>query len=381
MSDLIPLSVPCISGNEWKYVKDCLDTGWVSSVGSYVNRFESEIARYAGSPYAVATVNGTAALHMALLLLGVEACDEVIVPTLTFIAPVNAVRYVNANPVFMDCDDYLNIDAEKFLEFCDKECSFNGEHLINNSTKAKIKAIIIVHVFGHPVEIQPIKDAAEKYNLKIIEDATESLGSFYKSGKFKGLKTGTIGDIGCYSFNGNKIITTGGGGMIVTHSEKLAEKARYYTTQAKDDPETFVHDKIGYNYRLTNVQAAIGCAQLEKLDQYIKIKRENFNKYLECLKGIDGLSFVMEPDYGFSNYWHYTLAVGSDVLKLRQRLRAEQIETRPVWELNHRQKPYKGFQNYKIEKAVIYHKMCLNLPCSVNLSHSDIIKVAEAIKK
>ncbi|MGM0607600.1 MAG: aminotransferase class I/II-fold pyridoxal phosphate-dependent enzyme, partial [Candidatus Muiribacteriota bacterium] len=220
--NFIPLSVPSFNGNELKYVTECIETEWVSTAGTYVNKFEKDIADYTGAKYAVACSSGTAALHIALILSGVGRDNEVIVPTLTFIAPINTIKYVGAEPVFMDCDDYLNIDVEKVKEFCEKECNFDGQFLINKKTKRKVKAIMPVHIFGHPLNIEPLIELKEKYNLKIIEDSTESLGSYYKNGKFKGKKTGTIGDIGCFSFNGNKIITTGGGGMFVTDNENFA---------------------------------------------------------------------------------------------------------------------------------------------------------------
>ncbi|MCK4826699.1 aminotransferase class I/II-fold pyridoxal phosphate-dependent enzyme, partial [bacterium] len=258
MSELIPLSVPSIQGNEWKYIKECLDSEWVSSAGKYVDKFEEEICRYTGAKYAVACVNGTAALHVSLKLVGVQPADEVIVPTLTFIAPVNVVRYLNAEPIFMDADDYYNIDAQKTIQFIKNESEFRNGFTYNKKTGKRISAIIPVHVFGNAVNLEELIPICKKRNIKIIEDATESLGTAYTKGKFAGKHTGTIGDIGCFSFNGNKIITTGGGGMIVTNNPGYAQKARYLTTQAKDDKIHYIHNDIGYNYRLTNIQAALG---------------------------------------------------------------------------------------------------------------------------
>ena len=227
---VIPLSVPSIQGNEWKYIKECLDTEWVSSVGKYVGLFEQRIARYTGAKHAVACVNGTAALHIALNLAGVQPGDEVIVPTLTFISPVNVVKYLSANPVFMDCDRYYNIDAGKVIRFLEKETEFRSGFTYNGSTGRRISAIIAVHVFGNAVFLDELTDVCLKRNIEIIEDATESLGTWYISGKHKGRHCGTVGTLGCLSFNGNKIITTGGGGMILTDNSDLAEKARYLTT-------------------------------------------------------------------------------------------------------------------------------------------------------
>ena len=252
----IPLSVPYLNGNEWDYIKECLDTNWVSSAGKFVDRFEGELAEYVGSDYAVATVNGTAAIHIALKLLGVDEGDKVLVPALTFIASVNPINYCNAEPVFLDSErETYNIDPEKM------------ENVIKDliAKVDKPKALIVVHLYGHPADMDPILEICKKYDIKIIEDATESLGSEYK-----GKRTGSIGDIGCFSFNGNKLITTGGGGMLVTDNKEYAEKARYLTTQAKDDPKQFIHNEVGYNYRLTNIQAAMGVAQLEQIDNFIE---------------------------------------------------------------------------------------------------------------
>lgn len=376
----IPLSEPTFSGNEWKYVKDCLDRRWVSSAGDYVTEFENSIKNYVKSEYAVATMNGTSALHISLMLSDVGPEDEVLVPTLTFIAPVNTVAYLGAKPVFMDCDESLNLDPLKLADFCKNDCSFNGSGLINKRSGARIKVILLVHIFGHPANIEPIKEICSRYNLTLIEDATESLGSHYKGGKYESMQTGTIGDIGCYSFNGNKIITCGGGGMLVTSNKGIAQKARYLTTQAKDDPEQFIHNEVGYNYRLTNVQAAIGCAQLEQLDQFVHIKRDNFTLYDKAIREIDGLRVIPEPEYSFSNYWAYTLNLDSKKYPLKKDqllslLRANNIEARPVWELNHRQRPYRKCQSYNIAKAIEFHENCINLPCSVSLKEEEIQRI------
>ena len=255
----IPLCVPEIRGNEWKYIKECLDTNFVSSVGPFVDRFERELAACVGSKYAVATVNGTAAIHIALLIAGVKPDDEVLVSTLTFIAPVNAIRYACAWPVFIDAEEqYWQMDPQRVVDFIEKGCVWKNSELRNKTTGRRLSAIMPVHILGHPVDMDPILEQAQKYNLPVIEDATESLGA-----KYKGRHAGTLGDIACFSFNGNKIITTGGGGMIVTDNEEWALKAKYLTTQAKDDPLEFIHNEIGYNYRLPNISAAMGCAQLE----------------------------------------------------------------------------------------------------------------------
>ena len=383
---MISLSEPFFLGNELKYVKECIKTRWVSTAGKYVDRFENDICRYTKTRYAVACVNGTCGLYIALQLAGVGPNDEVIVPALTFIAPVNAVRYLNAEPVFMDCDDFMNIDAGKITEFCEKECVITTSGLKNKKSGRIIRAIVPVHIFGNPCDIRPIMSAARKYNLKVIEDATESMGSYYTDGAYKGKHTGSVGDIGVYSFNGNKIITTGGGGMIVTNSPGTAKRARYLTTQAKDDPVRYIHHEVGYNFRLTNLQAALGVAQLETLEKIIKIKRKNYELYKKELKDIEGVSLLGVPEGTRPNYWFYSIIVdktkyGTGIDVLMRGLAAKGIQARPVWYLNHRQKPYMRNQHYRIEKSAWFWERVLNIPCGGGLNESDVKTVVSAIKK
>ncbi|MDP2167703.1 MAG: LegC family aminotransferase [Thermodesulfovibrionales bacterium] len=374
----IPLSVPHVKGNEWKYIKDCLDTGWVSSVGSYVDRFENALKDYVGTGFAVAAVNGTASLHVALIVSGVAPGDEVIVPALTFIAPVNAVKYCNAEPVFMDSDDTLCIDPKKAAEFLSEfgEVKDDG-FTYNKKTGRRIKALVPVHVFGHPSDMDGLLDVSRKYNIDVIEDATESLGSTYK-----GRQTGSFGKLGCFSFNGNKIITTGGGGMIVTGDEKLAKRVRHLTTQAKSDPFEYDHDEIGYNYRLTNIQAAMGVAQMEVLDEFVSIKRKNAALYSRLLSGLDEAEFLGEKEWAKGNRWFYTLKVpAGHKAPLMQRLIREGIEVRPVWKLIHTLRMYQDCLAYRIEKAVEAYETCINIPASVSLKEEEIVYVAGKIKE
>lgn len=381
----IPLSVPSFKGNEWIYVKDCLDTEWVSSAGKYVDQFEHKISEYTKTKYAVACVNGTSALHISLLLLNVKPEDEVIVPTITFIAPVNAVRYCGAYPVFMDSDNFYNIDTEKAIDFILNQTEIrsikcNGTESafsFNKKTGRKISAIIPVHIFGNAVYLDELYKLCKERNIKIIEDATESLGTWYNRGIFKGKHTGTIGDLGCLSFNGNKIITTGGGGMILTDDEKLATRAKYLTTQAKDDDDRFIHNAVGYNYRLTNMLAALGLAQLEQLEKYLKIKKENYNYYKKQIDSIEGLYLAEVPDYADNNHWMYALRIdeisyGKGRDELMTFLHKNKIQTRPVWYLNHLQKEYIKYQAYYIENAQMLLNNTLNIPCSVNLNNDNI---------
>ena len=385
MSDMIPLSVPSIQGNEWKYVKECLDTEWVSSVGPFVERFEKEICDFSGSAFSIACVNGTAGLQVALRIAGVEPVDEVIAPTVTFIAPINAVRYLGADSVFMDCDQYYNIDAEKTIQFIKNETSFIYGYSFNRRTKKKISALIVVHVFGNLCYLDELLPICQERNIKVIEDATESLGSFYSKGNYSNKHAGTIGEIGVYSFNGNKIITTGGGGMIVTQNKRYAQQAKYLTTQAKDDHIRFIHNEVGYNFRLTNLQAAVGVAQLEKLSDFIKIKKSNYQIYKKHIQNIEGLCLASTPNYADCNHWLYCLQIdkikyGKDREQLMLHLKENKIETRPIWHLNHLQKPYRHCQSYQIERAFGMLEKTLNIPCSVNLKKAQIDVILKALQ-
>jgi len=384
MSYKIPLSVPSLNGNELKYVKECIDTEWVSSAGKYVDLFEKKIAEYTGSKYAIACVNGTAAIQVSLRLVGVEADDEVIVSALTFIASINAITYNNAKPIFMDADKYYNIDAEKTVEFIKNETVFKNGFTYNKKTNNKIIAIIPVHVWGNACWLDELIELCNEQNIAIVEDACESLGTFYNQGKYKGKHTGTIGRLGCLSFNGNKIITTGGGGMILTDDETLAEKAKYLTTQAKNDPIRYVHDEIGYNFRLTNIQAALGVAQLEQLPEILQRKNEIYHFYRKELEGVDGLSISKVPDYADNNHWINLLKIDTglyvdDREDIMKRLEENGIQTRPVWTLNHEQKPYKDYQYYKIENAKKLVENSICLPSSSNLTNENLNKIVSQL--
>lgn len=375
MENFIPLSVPNLKGNEIKYVTAALEEEWVSTAGKYIEDFENIIKKYVNIKGAVACQSGTAGLHLGLITCGVQAGDEVIVPTLTFIAAINPIKYIGAEPVFMDCNNELTLDEIKLKKFCEEECSYKNGKLINKNTNRQIKAIVVVHIFGNLANMEAIMKIAKEYNLKVIEDATEALGSYYIDGVFKGDFAGTIGDVGVYSFNGNKIITTGGGGMLVTNQEAYEKKARYLSTQAKDDTLYFVHNEIGYNYRMTNLQAALGIAQMEQLEEFIKIKKENYEYYKE--QGIILLDF---SDKIRANYWFYSF-------KSRNRdglikyLEEHRIQTRPIWKLIHTQRPYQKSQAYKIEQANLFYNQIVNIPCSTNLKKEEIKRVAEEIKK
>ena len=380
----IPLSIPNLNGNELKYVTDAITTGWVSTAGSYVGLFEDNLASYVKSKGAVACQSGTAGLHLALKALDITAEREVIVPTLTFIAAVNPVRYVGADPVFMDCDDSLGIDPGKIQAFINDECEYIDNELINMNTNKPIKAIVVVHVFGNMADMESIMEIADHYNLAVIEDATEALGTYYTAGKYSGNYAGTIGDIGVFSFNGNKIITTGGGGMVVSNREHHLNKVRYLATQAKDDAFNYQHDEIGYNYRMTNVQAALGVAQLEQLETFIETKRQNYQLYQTLLEPLKDVTLLEFRDNTRPNYWFYGLRINSDSdidkNTILDKLGNENIQVRPVWQLIHNQKPYQHYYKYKIEKAELYFNQVINIPCSSNLSAADVSRVTQNIK-
>ncbi|GBF12461.1 LegC family aminotransferase [Tepidibacillus sp. HK-1] len=380
----IPLSVPNLKGKELEYVTHAVETEWVSTGGPYVNDFEEKTAKYVKSKGAVSCQNGTSGLHIALQVCGVTKEDEVIVPTLTFIAAVNPVKYIGAEPIFMDCDDSLTMDADKLLEFCEKECTFTEGKLINNKTNKHIKAVLVVHIFGNMADMESIMDIADRFNLKVIEDATEAIGTYYTKGKYQGKYAGTIGNIGVYSFNGNKIITTGGGGMIVSDDEELLKRAKHLTTQAKSDELYYTHDEIGYNYRMTNLQAALGLAQLEQLEHFIKIKEENYNLYKESINEIEGLTILDFKDDIRPNYWFYALYCDESYPLNRDEiinyLSSKKIQSRPIWGLINDQKPYLSNQTYKIEKAKTYLEHVVNIPCSSNLKKEDVLYVIECLK-
>lgn len=376
----IPLSAPEIRGNEWKYVKECLDTGWVSTVGSFVDRFENSVAKSVGAKHAVATSSGTAALHIALLVAGIQPDEEVLVSTLSFIAPANAVRYVGAWPVFIDAEaDYWQMDPQKVADFLERGCQWRNGRLYNRETGRRVTAILPVHVLGHPVEMDPIRDLARQYELAIIEDASESLGA-----KYNGVHVGRLGDVSCFSFNGNKLITTGGGGMIVTDNQRWAERAKHLTTQAKDDPVEYVHTEIGYNYRLTNIQAAIGVAQMELLASYVDTKRLIASTYGRALHDLPGITLMREAEWARSTFWLYTILVdagkfGMNSRQLMRELASQGIQTRPLWQPLHLSKVHSGAPAANCSTAERLNQNALSLPCSVGLSQSLQQKVIESI--
>jgi perosamine synthetase len=332
----VSLHEPFLGGNEWAYVKDCLDTNWVSYLGQYVDRFEAMLADYTGVKQAAAVVNGTAALHMALKLAGVEPADEVFVPALTFVATANAVTYCGAIPHFADSEEKtLGLDPYKLKDYLGDIAQVNSEGCKNKFSGRRIKAVIPVHVFGHPIDLDPLAEVCQAYRIEMLEDAAESLGSYYK-----GRHTGNWGKLAILSFNGNKTITTGGGGAILTHDERLGKLARHLTATAKIPHRwEYRHDAIGYNYRLPNLNAALGCAQMEQLPKFLEQKRRLAGRYQNAFQGLKGVRFFAEPSFARSNYWLNALLLDDAFSEQRDAVLKETndngIMTRPVWTLMH----------------------------------------------
>ena len=384
MASFIPLSVPNFQGNEKEYVNEAVVSEWVSTGGSKVGDFENAIAHYVGMPRAVACNSGSSGLHLAAMVAGLGKGDEVLVPTLTFIAAVNpTTRYVGAEPVFIGCDDSLCMDPAAAERFCTERCELQGERLIDKATGAHVKAIVVVHVFGNMADMPAFLALAEKYHLILIEDATEALGTHYTEGPLKGKFAGTIGDVGVYSFNGNKIITTGAGGMVVSNHPDWAEHAKHLSTQAKADELQFLHDEVGYNYRMTNLQAALGLAQIEELEGFIAHKHAMWQMYKDALDGKNGYRILDFDENGVRpNKWFYSLYLEDDRHdrdSLIAALQKEKIQTRPVWALIHEQADYPGSQAYGLEKAEEYRKRIVNLPCSTNLTREDCQRVIDLL--
>ncbi|MDE7224122.1 MAG: LegC family aminotransferase [Acetatifactor sp.] len=379
----IPLSVPNFEGNEEKYVLDAVCQGWVSTGGAYITTFEKQLAEFLNVPAAAACQSGTSALHLALVECGVCPGDSVIVPTLTFIAAVNPVKYQFAHPIFMDCDDSLCMDPIKLRRYCETECEQIDGKLYYLKNHSQIKAVIVVHVFGNMADMEGIMDIAGQYGLKVIEDATEALGTKYLEGRYAGRYAGTIGDYGAYSFNGNKIITTGGGGAVVARETAHLEHIKYLSTQAKDDPLFYIHHEIGYNYRMTNVQAAIGVAQMEELPEFIERKQRNYGIYQSLLEECRwGRLLDVRPGIS-SNRWFYSFALSGSVRSVKdiiEELSEKNIQTRAIWGLIHEQAPYEKDAAYQIEQAVHYRDRVINLPCSTQLTPEEIKRVADELK-
>ncbi len=384
MGKLIPLSIPNFEGNEKKYVDDALEQGWVSTGGAYISKLENQLASFLHVGNVAACQSGTSALHLSLVEAGIKPGDVVLVPPLTFIAAVNPVKYQFATPVFIDCDDSFCMDPDKLRGFCENECKYTDETLkYNNQT---VRAIIVVHVFGNMADMVSIMETAQRFNLTVIEDATEALGTYYTEGLYSGKFAGTIGHFGAYSFNGNKIITTGGGGAVTANDSKTVDHLRYLSTQAKDDPHFYIHDEIGYNYRMTNLQAALGVAQMEKLQEFISRKQKNYELYKLCFNDFELAKVMPFREGTSSNKWFYSLKIDrsrihAGMREIISRLEQKGIQTRAIWGLINEQKPYQQEDTYKLEKAPYYADCILNIPSSTQITEEEINYVAAETKQ
>ena len=382
MAGFIPLSVPNFCGNEKKYVDDALDGAWVSTSGAKVGEFEQVLADYVHMPEAVACSSGSSGLHLAALVSGVQRGDEVIVPALTFIASVNpTTRYVGAEPVFIGCDESCCLDPNAVEDFCENNCTMKEDGLYNNKTGAHVSAIVVVHVFGNMADMPRFLEIAKKYKLILIEDAAEALGTRYTEGPLAGKYAGTIGDLGVYSFNGNKIITTGTGGILVSNREGWAKHARHLSTQAKTNVVQFYHDEPGYNYRMTNLDACLGLAQMEQLETFVEHKTARYEQYKAALDGVNGFKLLPFREGTRSNHWFYSLLLPErlDRDTVIDQLTEQKIQTRPVWALINEQCDYPRNEAHHMEMAQEYRRRILNIPCSTNLTEEDCQRVIDAL--
>lgn len=364
--EFTPLSVPKFIGNEKKYLEECIDTTFVSSVGKFVDRFEEDMAKYTGAKKAVVCVSGTNALHMSLILVGVELDDEVLTQALTFIATCNALSYIGAHPVFIDVDrSTMGLSPDAMKEWLVNNSEIRNGQCYNKNSGRRVKACIPMHTFGHSVRIEEIAAICNEYHIELVEDAAESIGSTYK-----GQHTGTFGKVGVLSFNGNKTITTGGGGMMLFQDEALATQAKHITTQAKVPHRwEFRHDHIGYNYRMPNINAALGCAQLENLDKYIESKRQVAAEYEEFFKNIDDIEFFVDTPNTFSNYWLNALIMKDKEAQLDflQQTNDKGVMTRPIWELMNRLPMFEKYENDGLKNTIWFADRVVNIPSSVRL--------------
>ena len=382
MSEFIPLSVPNFCGNERKYVDEALDGAWVSTSGAKVGEMEECIAKYVGMPEAVCCASGSAGLHLAALVAGVKPGDEVIVPALTFIASVNpTTRYVGAEPVFFGCDETATMDPDAVEDFCANQCELKADGLYNKRTGARVSALVLVHVFGNMADMPRFLRIAKDYKLTLIEDAAEALGTKYTEGELAGKFAGTMGDVGVYSFNGNKIITTGSGGVVVSNHPEWAARAKHLSTQAKTDLLQFKHDEVGYNYRMTNIDACLGLAQMELLEGFIEHKTARYEQYKAALDGVKGFSMLPFREGTRSNHWFYSLLLPDRLERddVIARLQAQGIQTRPVWSLINEQCDYGSCETHAMDVAREYRRRIVNIPCSTDLTEAQCSRVIEAI--
>lgn len=374
---MLLLSGPNMGGNELKYVSECITTGWVSSVGAFVDKFEKVTAEFTGAAHAVATSSGTTALHTSLVMLGTGSNDLVIAPNITFIATINSIKYTGASPVFIDVDkDTWQMDLDLLEEFLEKETEIRERNCYHIASGKRIPVIMPVHVLGNMCDMDRLMALASKYHLTILEDSTEALGSFYN-----GKHAGTFGLMGTFSYNGNKIITTGGGGMIVTNDEALAKHAKHLTTQAKADPFEYFHDEIGYNYRLVNVAAAMGVAQMEQLPDFLKRKKEIIEYYKSQLEGVGDITFQKVIQSVNPNWWMPTIRTGKQK-EILEKLNSNKMQSRPLWIPMNKLPMFERdiFYQHQDNSDFLYQR-CLSIPCSTNITISELKAVSDKIKE
>ncbi len=379
----ISLHKPSFTNKELRYLKNCIKSGWVTNKGKFIDLFKKRLTSFIKGKFVIPTINGTSALHISLKMANVKKEDEIIVPTLTYIATINSIIYCGASPVFMDVEKDLNLSIKKVLKFIKEETIARKNGTYNKRTKKRISAILLVHIFGNAVDIKPLLKICKEKKIKIIEDASESLGTFYNKNYLKGKHTGTVGDFGCLSFNGNKIITTGGGGAVITNSKKFYNYCNYICDQAKDDSLFSVHNEVGYNYKLSNIHSAIGCAQIEKIKKYIRKKKKIHNNYRNLFKHSSKFEILSLDTFYQSNYWLNVLEIKKQkrnaLTKIIKKLKKNGFDSRPIWKLNHLQLPFRKFQNYKIKKANKIVSTHLCIPSSPDLTLKDQVKIYKLI--
>lgn len=382
----IPLAEPYFFGKEKKFIIDCIKSGWITTSGKYLNKFELEIKKMTKAKYCCALINGSSSLQLAIRSLNPQTSDEILVPSITFVASVNSIKYNSCNPIFMDVDNNYLIDLKKTFEFLKKNTFKKNGFTINKKTKKRILGAIIVHTFGNCVNLtKKAINTFKKYNIKIIEDAAESLSSYHQEKKL--IKhSGLIGDIGCLSFNGNKIVTSGGGGMVITNNKKYYEKIRYLSLQAKNDVINFIHNEVGYNFRMSNIHAAIGLAQIYNLKNILKKRKKIYEIYKKNLKLIPGIKLLGQPPGSISNYWLNVIQIdkrsyGKSKNDLINHLLSKNIQVRSVWYPNHMQKPFLKNQNFQIKNSIKLFKKSLCLPSSHSLSKNQLMFIISTIKK
>lgn len=373
------ISEPSFDLKDEKILSDCIKKGF-ATFGNNIQKFENKILRYTNSQYCLICVNGTSALQIALKVLGLKAGEEVLAPSMTFVATINAILYNNAIPIFMDCVDDLNIDTKKVINFLKTQTYISNGKTFNKKTKKRIRAIIVAHMYGNLANIADLTNICKKMKIKILEDAAESLGSFYKTGQH----SGTVGDIGCFSFNGNKIITSGGGGALVSNNNNYIKYARKLINQSRLTSVEYLHSELGYNFRISNLHAALGYSQLKKIKKFLKIKKQIYKEYKDGLELSKNFELIKNNEISYSNNWINIVKIRNSKIKKKEifeRFKKYNIELRPIWYPINDQKYYKNFQSFQVNNARVMHKRLFCLPSSINLKKKDILKILKLLKK